>query len=104
MTPVDPETNPPCQSIVETLGFHSPHVDMSDQTRHTLSGEAVGSTDVPYSRAIDLPPQADRAGSGTGLRAEPARRSRGTSTRSRVLRKVRGATPITKRTAPTSPT
>jgi len=52
MTPVVPEANPPCQSIVETLGFQSPHVDMSDQICQTLSGEAADSTEVPYSRAM----------------------------------------------------
>src|SRR5438094_4834389 len=52
MTPVVPDANPPSQSIVETFGFHSPHVDMSDHTRQTFSGEAVVSTEVPYSRAI----------------------------------------------------
>jgi len=52
MTPVVPEAKPPCQSIVDTLGFQSPHVDMSDQIRHTFSGEAVLSTEVPYSRAM----------------------------------------------------
>ena len=57
ITPVDPETKPPCQSIVETLGFHSPQVDISDQICQTLSGDAVVSTEVPYSRAIPLPPQ-----------------------------------------------
>jgi hypothetical chaperone protein len=49
MTPVLPCTNPPVQSIVDTLGFQSPHVDMSDQILQTLSGEALDSTDVPYS-------------------------------------------------------
>src|SRR2546428_8349857 len=58
ITPVDPETKPPCQSIVETLGFHSPQVDISDQICQTLSGDAVVSTEVPYSRAIPLPPSA----------------------------------------------
>src|SRR5438309_3370866 len=52
ITPVDPDTKPPCQSIVDTLGFHSPQVDMSDHTRQTLSGDAVVSTEVPYSRVI----------------------------------------------------
>src|SRR5207237_8389801 len=58
ITPVDPETKPPCQSIVETLGFHSPQVDISDQICQTLSGDAVVSTEVPYSRAIPLPSSA----------------------------------------------
>src|SRR6202158_4196848 len=49
MTPVLPWTNPPCHSIVDTFGFHSPQVDMSDQILQTLSGEALVSTDVPYS-------------------------------------------------------
>jgi len=44
MTPAVPDANPPSQSIVETFGFHSPHVDMSDQTRQTFSGEAIVST------------------------------------------------------------
>src|SRR5437016_4338276 len=104
MTPADPETNPPCHSMVETLGFQSPHVVMSDQTRQTLSGDAVVSTEVPYSRAIDLSPQPDRAGSGTCRRPEPARRSRGTSTMLRVLRKLRVTTPTTSSAAPTSST
>src|SRR5256885_16557012 len=56
MTPVEPDTKPPFQSIVETFGFHEPHLDMSDHTRHTWSGEALVSTDVPYSRAICLSP------------------------------------------------
>src|SRR5438876_7326485 len=104
MTPLDPDTNPPGQSMVETFGFQSPHVDMSDHTRHTLSGDAVVSTEVPYSRAIDLSPQADRAGSVTCRRPEPARRSRGTSTMLRVLRKLRVTTPTTSSAAPTSST
>src|SRR3989440_2510752 len=58
ITPVDPETKPPFQSMVETLGFHSPQVDISDQICQTLSGDAVDSTEVPYSRAIPLPPSA----------------------------------------------
>src|SRR4051812_3565859 len=49
MTPVVPDWKPPCQSIVETLGFHSPHVDMSDQIFQTLSAGAELSTEVPYS-------------------------------------------------------
>src|ERR1700694_6011279 len=103
MTPVEPDTKPPCQSIVETFGFHSPHVDMSDQILQTLSGDAVVSTDVPYSRVIDFSPQAD-PGSGTGLGPEPARRSRGTSTMSRVLRKLSVTTAATSRSAPNSST
>src|SRR5207302_7840545 len=79
--------------MVDTLGFHSPHVDMSDQIRQTLSGEAVVSTEVPYSRAIDFPLQAAD---------ELARRSRGTSTIWRVLRKLRETTPATNNTAPTT--
>src|SRR5207245_10101641 len=93
MTPVEPEMNPPFQSIVDTLGFHSPHVDMSDQIRQTLSAEAVVSTEVPYSRAIDFPSQAAD---------ELVRRSRGTSTIWRVLRKLRDTTPATNNTAPTT--
>src|SRR6266849_3822945 len=49
MIPALPSTNPPCQSIVATLGFHSPHVDMSDQIFQTFSAGAVLSTEVPYS-------------------------------------------------------
>src|SRR5712692_847832 len=49
MIPALPSTNPPCQSIAETLGFQSPHVDMSDQIVQTLSAGAVLSTEVPYS-------------------------------------------------------
>jgi hypothetical protein len=49
MTPVVPWTNPPCHSIVDTFGFQSPQVDMSDQILQTLSGDALDSTDVPYS-------------------------------------------------------
>src|SRR5437868_9703086 len=66
MTPLVPEANPPCQSIVETFGFHSPQVDMSDQTLQTFSGEAVVSTEVPYSRAIECPPSG-RLGGGEPL-------------------------------------
>src|ERR1700674_4527634 len=53
MIPSLPCTKPPVQSMVATLGFQSPQVDMSDQTFQTFSGEAVVSTDVPYS-AISL--------------------------------------------------
>src|SRR5712691_3982495 len=49
MIPAVPSANPPCQSIVETLGFQSPHVDMSDQIFQTLSAGAELSTEVPYS-------------------------------------------------------
>jgi hypothetical protein len=49
MIPAVPFANPPVQSIVETLGFQSPQVDMSDQIFHTLSAGAVVSTEVPYS-------------------------------------------------------
>src|ERR1700686_3686164 len=49
MIPWLPCTKPPVQSIVDTFGFQSPQVDMSDQTFQTFSGEAVVSTDVPYS-------------------------------------------------------
>src|ERR1700730_1414255 len=56
MIPVVPLANPPCQSIVPTLGFHSPQVDMSDQIFQTLSAGAVLSTEVPYS-AIASPSQ-----------------------------------------------
>src|SRR5713101_3932912 len=49
MIPAVPSANPPCQSIVETLGFQSPHVDMSDQIFQTLSVGAELSTEVPYS-------------------------------------------------------
>src|SRR5258708_25848655 len=41
--------------MLDTFGFHSAQVDMSDQIRHTLSSEALVSTDVPYSRAIGSP-------------------------------------------------
>src|SRR5438094_10114873 len=58
MTPVEPDANPPSQSIVATFGFHSPHVDMSDQIRQTFSGDADESTDMPYSRAMTSPPRA----------------------------------------------
>ena len=56
MIPVVPDANPPCQSIVDTFGFHSPQVDMSDHTLQTFSGDAVVSTEVPYSRAIRFLP------------------------------------------------
>src|SRR6266851_410795 len=49
MMPSLPWTNPPVHSIVETFGFQSPHVDMSDQTFQTCCGDAVVSTEVPYS-------------------------------------------------------
>jgi hypothetical protein len=49
MIPVVPDAKPPCQSIVDTFGFHSPQVDMSDQMAQTLSAGAVLTTDVPYS-------------------------------------------------------
>src|SRR5260370_34454814 len=49
MIPVLPSTTPPCQSIVATLGFQSPHVDMSDQIFQIFSAGAVVSTEVPYS-------------------------------------------------------
>ena len=49
MIAVLPVANGPCSSIVLTLGFHSPQVEVSDQIFHTLSGEAVLTTDVPYS-------------------------------------------------------
>src|SRR5260370_35518762 len=52
MIPAVPSANPPFQSIVETLGFHSPHVDMSDQIFQTLSAEAVDSTEVPDSAIV----------------------------------------------------
>jgi hypothetical protein len=55
MIPVVPDAKPPCHSMVETFGFQSPHVDMSDQIFQTLSGDAELSTEVPYS-AIS-PPQ-----------------------------------------------
>src|SRR5260370_14372564 len=48
MIPAVPFTNPPCQSIVETLGFQSPHADMSHQIFETFSAGAVLSTEVPY--------------------------------------------------------
>ena len=35
-----------------TLGFHSPQVEVSDQTFHTLSAPAVLTTDVPYSATL----------------------------------------------------
>src|SRR5258708_27741600 len=81
MIPVLPSTNPPCQSIVETLGFQSPHVDMSDQIFHTFSAGAVLSTEVPYAaiarsflcagdcRPLSLrrtgPPEIDQVGQAT---------------------------------------
>ena len=46
------EWNPNVSTMDWEGGFHSPHVDMSDHTRQTFSGEAVVSTEVPYSRAI----------------------------------------------------
>src|SRR5216683_8012284 len=49
MTPSLPCTNPPVHSIVETFGFQSPQVDMSDQIFQTCCGDAVVSTEVPYS-------------------------------------------------------
>src|ERR1700681_759649 len=52
MTPSLPCTNPPVHSMVETFGFQSPHVDMSDQIFQTRSGEAVVSRDVPYSAIV----------------------------------------------------
>src|SRR6266851_8770463 len=52
MIPAVPSANPPFQSIVETFGFHSPHVDMSDQIFQTLSAGAVDSTEVPYSAIV----------------------------------------------------
>ena len=42
--------------MVETFGFHSPQVDMSDQIFHTCSGEAEVSAEEPYS-AITPPIQ-----------------------------------------------
>src|SRR5579864_411505 len=96
MTPDEPETKPPLQSIVDTFGFHSPHVDMSDQIRHTLSGDAEVSTVVPYSRAIAKTSEnryADRTARST--------RARGTSTTCRVLRKFSVTTPLSSSTAPT---
>src|SRR2546430_10225351 len=96
MTPVVPDATPPCQSIVETLGFQSPHVDISDHTLQTLSGDAVVSTEVPYSRATgNLLLQADRA---------VASRSGGSSTMSRVFRKLSVTTLTTSSTAPSSST
>src|SRR5712692_5708656 len=52
MTPAVPSENPPCQSIVKTLGFQSPQVDISDQIFQTLSVGAVLSTEVPYSAIV----------------------------------------------------
>src|SRR5439155_12895521 len=52
MMPVVPEAKPPSHSIVATLGFQSPQVDMSDQIFQTLSGGAVVSTEVPYSDIV----------------------------------------------------
>jgi len=49
MIAVLPDSKAPCISIVLTLGFHSPQVEVSDQMRQTLSGDAVLVTDVPYS-------------------------------------------------------
>src|SRR6266849_1240742 len=62
ITPVEPYTNPPAQSIVKTFGFHSPQVDISDQIRQTWSGDAMVSTEVPYSRAIDSSPSGRSCG------------------------------------------
>src|SRR5437588_3060564 len=39
--------------MVDTFGFQSPHVDMSDQMLQTRSAAADVSNDVPYSVAID---------------------------------------------------
>src|SRR5581483_12175343 len=50
-----PDANPPFQSIDVTLGFHCPHVDMSDQIFQTLSAGAFDSTAVPYSAITRLP-------------------------------------------------
>src|SRR5258708_32319534 len=66
IAPVVPSANPPCQSMLDTFGFHSAQVDMSDQIRHTLSSEALVSTDVPYSRAIGSPPSLPQSGGITG--------------------------------------
>src|SRR5438874_13831723 len=52
MMPVVPEAKPPSHSIVATLGFQSPQVDMSDQIFQTLSGGAVVSAEVPYSDIV----------------------------------------------------
>src|SRR5216683_1805030 len=49
MTALVPDWNGPCMSIVVTLGFHSPHVEVSDHTFQTRSGDAVDSTLSPYS-------------------------------------------------------
>src|SRR5579864_7261380 len=54
MMPVVPDWKPPCHSMVETFGFQSPQVDMSDQIFQTLSAEAVLSTDVPYSAMPEI--------------------------------------------------
>lgn len=49
MMAVLPVANGPWSSIVLTLGFHSPQVDVSDQILHTFSAGAVLTTEVPYS-------------------------------------------------------
>src|SRR3979490_3318161 len=49
ITPWVPCAKPPCHSMVDTFGFQSPQVDMSDQIFQTFSGAAELSTDVPYS-------------------------------------------------------
>src|SRR5487761_430478 len=49
MIAVLPEAKGPCSSMVSTLGFHSPQVEVSDQIFHTLSAGAVLTTEVPYS-------------------------------------------------------
>src|ERR1700682_5624229 len=60
MIPWLPCTKPPLHSIVDTFGFQSPQVDISDQTFQTRSGEAVVSTDVPYSAMNPPQVQTDR--------------------------------------------
>jgi hypothetical protein len=54
ITPLVPDWNGPCMSIVVTFGFHSPHVEVSDHTFQTRSGDAVDSTLSPYSAMTGL--------------------------------------------------
>src|SRR5205823_11031937 len=55
ITPVVPDWNGPCISIVLTLGFHSPQVEVSDHTFQACAGDAEVSTDSPYSVAMMFP-------------------------------------------------
>jgi hypothetical protein len=49
MVAVLPVAKGPWSSIELTLGFHEPHVEVSDQIFQTLSAGAVLTTEVPYS-------------------------------------------------------